>query len=121
NCDYYGISTKILGEAYWGPDPPYAGAMLNISYSVKDLPMNTTHLVYVVAAVVRDDKNTDPSASNKVQVDRNVKDVSVSSLHVQWPSLADTNNRYSLVIFLLDYKYGEYSCVRFADRYPWNQ
>ncbi|CAG8748974.1 15083_t:CDS:1, partial [Gigaspora rosea] len=101
----------------WAPDPPYAGAMLNVTYSVKDLPMNTTHLVYVVAAVVRDDKSTDPSAGSKVKVDRNVKDVSVS-LNVQWPSPADKNHRYSLVVFLLDYKYEEYTCARFYDRYP---
>ncbi|RIB25159.1 hypothetical protein C2G38_2068129 [Gigaspora rosea] len=117
NCDYYSIYTDNLGEVSWGPDPPYAGAMLNVTYSFKGLQRNTTHLVYVVASIVRDDKQTDPIASSKVKVDRNVKDVSVS-LNVQWPSPADKKNRYSLVVFLLDYKYGEYSCIRFYDRYP---
>ncbi|KAF0449909.1 hypothetical protein F8M41_002293 [Gigaspora margarita] len=77
--------------------------------------MPTTHLAYVVAAVVRDDKYTDPTVSNKVQVDRGVKDLSAST-SLKWPS--DKKNEYSLVVFLLDYKFGIYDCIRFYGRKP---
>ncbi|CAG8811960.1 28357_t:CDS:2 [Gigaspora margarita] len=96
NCNYYNILAGIKANQLVKP---------------------TTHLVYVVASVIRDDKNEDPIVGSKVKVDRNVKDISVSTT-LKWPSPADKSNRYSLVVFLLDYKYGIYECTRFYDRYP---
>ncbi|RIB13115.1 hypothetical protein C2G38_2099124 [Gigaspora rosea] len=117
NCNNYGINTDILGVANWGPDPPSAGDTLEIQYSVKGLPRNTTDHVYVVAAVIKNDRIRDPVTSNKVKVDQNVKDVSVS-LNVRWPSPADKYNIYSLIVYLVDYKWGTYSCSCFYDRWP---
>ncbi|RIB06976.1 hypothetical protein C2G38_2215685 [Gigaspora rosea] len=115
NCHYYNIFTDTLGNVNWGPDQPIAGAIINISYSIS-LPKPTTCLVYTVATIVRDDKYTDPIVGRKVKVDKNVKDISVSTTLI-WPSPADKRHRYSLVVVLLDYKYGIYSCIRFYDRY----
>ncbi|CAG8489311.1 8321_t:CDS:1 [Gigaspora margarita] len=102
NCYYYHINSETRANVNWGPDPPTAGAIINVNYSISGLSMPTTHLVYMVASIVRDDKNTDPIVGSKVKVDRNVKDISVST-SLKWPSPADKKNRYSLVVFLLDY------------------
>ncbi|CAG8609856.1 31699_t:CDS:2 [Gigaspora margarita] len=110
NLEFWKINR--IANVNWAPDPPTAGAIINIDYSVGNLSMPTTHLVYVVAAVVRDDRNTDPTVSNKVKVDRGVTDISVST-SLKWPS---DKTKYSLVVFLLDYKYGIYDCVRFSGR-----
>ncbi|CAG8564987.1 28785_t:CDS:1 [Gigaspora margarita] len=115
NCFYYNIFTKNIASVNFGPDQPIAGELITISYNVSNLPMPTTHLVYVVAAIVKDERSRDPTISNKVKVDKGLKEIS-TSLSLRWPS--DKDQASSLVVFLLDYKFGIYDCVRFYSRRP---